>query len=176
MIANLMSTLRIVAVAAFLLAGSSHPAAALPNYPNDVAARYPNSPDLATCGLCHFSFTSGSNLNPYGDAFKDANGTRDPNAGMAAIEGGDPDGDDFVSLTEIDAGFFPGYNCMNYTRATNVPPGLALELLSDPGNIGCGVGGTPDINVLPISHPRFRRGQRRCDGDAHSHDRESGER
>ena len=95
---------------------------------------------LDNCGLCHNNFVdpgSGANpggLNPYGAAFK---------GNFAAIQGLQSDGDGVSNTIEIMTGFFPGWDCNNYTNAGGTLPANFANLL-DPGNIGC-MGNMPPI-------------------------------
>jgi PKD repeat protein len=88
---------------------------------------------LDNCGLCHTSFVDPSagvnpgGLNPYGAAFK---------GNFGAIDGLPSDGDASRNGAEIRRGFFPGWDCSNYTKASGSLPANFMNLL-DPDNIGC---------------------------------------
>jgi len=113
-------------------------ASAKPQWVGDFAGEYPSATRLHSCGICHTNFSSNSSRNDYGNAWKNADGKKDPVAGFRAIEGDDSDGDGTSNLDEILllTGFMPGYDCDNYLNTSNAPADLADFV--DPMNIGCG--------------------------------------
>ena len=122
------------ALALVSLATSAH---AIPPWVGDLTDRYPSATRLATCGTCHTSFTSGTPMNDYGVDFVNAGGVADSPAAIAAIENLDSDEDGTSNLAEImtGSGFFPGWDCDDYTGAINPPADLADFV--DPSNPGC---------------------------------------
>ena len=107
--------------------------------------------NLDTCGVCHTNFSPGNAArNAYGADFAGQSGHGgDPTGALQAIEGNDPDGDGSNSISEINAGFMPGWNCTTFATASNAPSNLADFV--DPGNPGCGTAAGPDISVAPLS-------------------------
>ena len=87
-----------------------------------------NGTRLDTCGVCHFNFNGGGSRNPYGQAYTGSS---------SAINSSNSDGDGSPNGTEASSGFFPGYNCTNYSQASNVPASLTLANFVDPSNVGC---------------------------------------
>jgi hypothetical protein len=109
---------------------------------------YPSATNLANCGTCHNSFTSGVGLNPYGQDVSTAlGGGFDFAAAFALIEGDDSDGDGTSNIDEIetDDGFYPGWTCDTFGDAANAPENLAD--LVDPIDPGCDGAGTTTTTV-----------------------------
>jgi cytochrome c553 len=123
---------------ALLLCAFSTTADAKPEWLTAFNSRYPAATELTTCGVCHMNFTPGSTArNPYGVAFKNANGPNNPNAALAAIENTDSDGDGTSNIDEIDTatGFYPGWSCATIDTALNKPSGV--DDVVDPSDPGC---------------------------------------
>jgi cytochrome c553 len=144
---------RIVGVPALALVLSivSTPAHAKPEWLSAFSSRYPAATELTTCGVCHMNFSPGSTArNPYGVAFKNANGPNNPNSAFAAIENTDSDGDGTSNVDEIDtdAGFYPGWTCATIDSALNKPSGV--DDVVDPSDPGC-LGVTTTSSVTSTS-------------------------
>ena len=125
------------ALTAFTLFGVTIDAHAKPQWLTSFTSQYPSATNLSTCGVCHTNFSNNSSRNPYGQAFASAGGKSNPSAGFAAIEDDDSDGDGTSNIDEIltETGFFPGWDCDNYTTATNEPSDLVDFV--DPSRPGC---------------------------------------
>jgi hypothetical protein len=140
--------------AAVLLAPSFVPTAAAKSpFLSAFVGQYPTATQLFTCGTCHNNFNGPSGgdliallaseseggLNPFGRAFAEAGGENNPARALGSIENQDADRDGTTNIEEIvtGAGFFPGYNCSNYSGTANAPADLAF--LVDPTDIGCGI-------------------------------------
>ena len=99
---------------------------------------------LDNCGLCHNRFVdpvSGADpggLNPFGAEFK---------GNFAAVSGLRSDADTTSNGGELMAGFFPGWDCSNYTSAGGNLPADFIDRL-DPNNIGC------LANLPPVANPQ----------------------
>jgi hypothetical protein len=134
-----------------LILSYSHIASAEPEWLTAFALRYPSAIGLVTCGVCHRNFNGDGPRNPYGEDWKDAGGKNNPNAGFAAIENQDADGDGTSNLNEIltDDGFFPGWSCANRNSAVNAPGNLADFV--DPTDPGCLGGGTTTTTTSSTS-------------------------
>jgi hypothetical protein len=124
-------------VVTFVLLGTANDSQAFPSWLNDFTGKYSSATRLDTCGTCHTNFQSVGALNPYGQAFNDADGPNDPAAAFTAIESADSDGDGTSNIDEInqDTGFHPGWTCETYGSATNPPADLADYV--EPLNVGC---------------------------------------
>ncbi|MGB5644342.1 MAG: PKD domain-containing protein [Gammaproteobacteria bacterium] len=98
---------------------------------------------LDNCGLCHSGFADpipGANpggLNPFGAMFK---------GDFVAIESLLSDGDATSNRAEINAGFFPGWDCNTYTSAGGTLPAGFVNRV-DPDNIGCMSNLPPVANI-----------------------------
>ncbi|MDX1698081.1 MAG: hypothetical protein R3308_07315 [Thiohalobacterales bacterium] len=86
------------------------------------------------CGMCHVDFGGGGPRNSYGLDFA-AQGTFDA-AALQAIETLNSDGDGVDNITEINAGFFPGWDCTNYLDSMGIMLDELAQLV-DPNDIGC---------------------------------------
>jgi hypothetical protein len=102
---------------------------------------------LDTCGLCHVNFNKNSALNVYGDNFVAAGGLDNQTAALKAIEGNDPDNDEFSSLAEINTLFLPGWNCENIASAVDAPADVTKFVDPD----GCEVVTAPDISISSLT-------------------------
>ena len=97
-------------------------------YPSAAGSRLADLPSISGhCGVCHYDFTGGGPLNPYGLAVEAAipnypNNDAGRQQAMHAIENDDSDGDGYTTLVEIT-------DTVHYTN-TPTFPGLT------PGNVG----------------------------------------
>src|SRR3990172_4668269 len=90
----------ILSVMWVLIAGAFSGVSAVSKYLSDFNATYGTAGTaLGDCTVCHSGVPQ---LNPYGQAFKNAGHS------FSAIESQDSDGDGFSNITEIDARTFPG--------------------------------------------------------------------
>jgi hypothetical protein len=95
-------------------------------YPSAIGSRLDTLPSAVNhCGVCHFTFNAGGDLNPYGEAIA-ANGSS--SAEILAIGSLDSDGDGFTNDEEIKGtGFtniptFSGLTPSNVSQVTGVTP------------------------------------------------------
>ena len=103
-------------------------------YPSATGTRLVTLNGVAHCGACHYDFSGGGTLNPYGDAMlTNGYGTT---AAILAIGSQDSDGDGFNNKTEItDANYsnyptFPGLKSSNVSLVSNLPTGITVAYLS----------------------------------------------
>ena len=126
------SVLPLAAAIAIVALPQAH---ARPGFLNTFNALYgTDGTAIDRCGMCHIDFGGGGPRNPYGQAFE-AQGTFDA-AALQAIETQNSDGDAVDNITEINAGFFPGWDCTNYLDSTGIIK-AELALLVDPDDVGC---------------------------------------
>ena len=126
----------------------SQPALALQDYFNAFKGRYPAWPTTSSfnCRACHDSSSGGGSRNAYGNAFLSKKGPNIVSQSTARniiidLENEDPDGDDYLSLTEISRTRLPGYAVGAFSQPTNVVTfSSAPKANSNPINSGASTG------------------------------------